>query len=235
PGPAGQAGQPAAPFIHLAALTALLYIVAPRLLIVVASSVRLWLYRRNPALPADFLTYARTLLRETGQVSALRGVVVTYAFTPTSEALAGLQDWLGQALGADVKLNVRHHVAYGDEDALTETLLTQPLSAADCAVLAMNLSGTPEAENHGAVIAALQRVNSQFLLVVDATTYAARVRDDPSLAPRMAEREAAWHAFATQRGQAACVVDLGRMRAGATPDPQLLERARTAFAPTVSS
>lgn len=229
----GETGAEAAVWIHWIALTAVLYIVIPRLLAALVVSVQLWRYRRQPALPAGFVPYARSILQAAGRVSSLAGYVVTYAYAPASEALAGLRALLGEALGADVQLESRATVAYGEEDAFVAGLGTAQLPAADCHVLLMSLSATPESENHGVMIEAVQRATARrepgCLLVVDESAYAARMGDDPVLSARRAQRATSWREFAAARNQPICIVELTRRRAGASPDTAVLDHMRKAL------
>src|SRR6185437_9947129 len=64
-------GAEAASWIHLIALTAALYIVAPRAILAVLSRYKLWRLSRRAPLPASLLGHARTLL-----VGASGGVVL---------------------------------------------------------------------------------------------------------------------------------------------------------------
>jgi hypothetical protein len=233
---AAAGGAPAASWIHLIALTTLLYLVLPRLLAVLLTSAALWRAERKPALPAAFAGYARSLLRETGRVSSLRAQVVTYAVDPSRDALAGLSVLLADALGGEVQAEVGARVAYGEEDEFIERVREQELPAADCQVLLMSLSATPESENHGVMIDALQRRRGPgFVLVVDASAYAARMGGDPALAGRVAERARSWREFAAARGQAACIADLSRLRAGDMPDPAARRDVREALQRTAGA
>jgi hypothetical protein len=232
-------GAPAGPFIHLIALTAVLYIVVPRMLLVLLTSLALWRQRRNPELPAAFMPYARALLRESGQVSGLVASVVTYAYAPSRDALAGLGALLVDALGSEVKVEVRASVAYGEEDTFVKRLRAQPLGPADCHLLLMSLASTPESENHGAMIDALQREHSRrrasFLLVIDESSYAARMSVDASLATRVTQRARGWREFASARNQSACIVDLSRVRVGDAPDSEAQKTMREALQRTASA
>jgi hypothetical protein len=230
-GPTG--GAPAGPFIHLIALTAVLYIVVPRLSLVLLNSVSLWRRRHNPPLPAAFMPYARGLLRESGRLSGLVASVVTYAYAPSRDALAGLGVLLADALGGELKVEVRAAVAYGEEDAFRERLRAQPLGAADCHLLLMSLAATPESENHGTMIEVLQRElhrrRASFLLLVDESSYAARMSADASLATRVTQRTRTWREFAAARNQSACIVDLSRVRVGDAPDSDAQKSVREAL------
>ena len=231
-------GASAAPFIHLIALTSLLYIILPRLLLAIATSSALSRQSRHPPLPAAFLPYARSILRETGRVSGLTAGVVSYAYTPAQDALAGLQALLADALGTDLNVQLRRSVAYGDEDSFAQQLTAAPLPPADCQVLLMNAAAMPESENHGAMIEAMQRGTSKqsgYLLVIDESAYVARMQADASLAPRIAERARNWRAFGAARNQPTAVVDLGRLRTGAEPDPSVVSDIQEALRRPVSA
>ncbi|HKP60782.1 MAG TPA: DUF2868 domain-containing protein [Polyangiales bacterium] len=232
-------GAPAASWIHLIALSAVLYIVLPRLIAVVLTSAALWRAERKPALPASFVAYARSLLLETGRVTGLRARVVTYAFDPSRDALAGLGVLLTDALGGQVEVEIGERVAYGEEDAFATRVREQQLPAADCQVLLMSLSATPESENHGVMIDAMSRARGRrgpgFVLVVDESAYAARMGGDPALSGRVAERARSWRDFASSRGQAPCIADLSRLRAGDTPDPAARRDVREALQRSASA
>jgi hypothetical protein len=212
-------GAPAAPFIHLFAVTAALYIGVPRLLAVLWSSLQLWRLSRHPTLPASFLPYARKILVQTGRVSGLRVLVYTYAYEPSSDSLAGLSALMADALGGEVKLEVRASVPYGEEDAFAEHVKREPLAAADAHVLLMSSSSTPESENHGVLIntlkTALRERAAGLLVLVDESTFAARMGADPALAARRAERARSWREFTSQLEAAACIVELRQLRPGA--------------------
>jgi hypothetical protein len=176
------------------------------------------------------------LLRETGRVDCLRAQVVAYAFEPTRDGLAGLSVLLSDALGGEVKAEVGARIAYGEEDAFIERVREQPLPAADYQVLLMSSSATPESENHGVMIDALQRRRGPgFVLVVDESAYTARMGGDPALSGRVAERARTWREFAASRGQAACIADLSRLRAGETPDPSARRDVREALQRSASA
>ena len=236
---AAASGAPAGPYIHLIALTATLYIIVPRLLLVVFASAALWNRRRHPELPAAFVPYARVLLRESGQVTGLSASVVTYAYAPTRDALIGLGSLLSDSLGGEVKVEVRASIAYGEEDAFVAGLRTQPLPAADCHLLVMSLAATPESENHGAMIEAMQRELSRrrtsFLLLVDESSYAARMSAETSLTTRIEQRSRSWRDFAAARSQTICIIDLSRLRPGGSSDSDARNSVREALQRTASA
>jgi hypothetical protein len=211
-------GAPAADFIHLIAVTLALYIGVPRLIAWVVCSLQLWQQRRTPQLPAAFIAYARKILVQTGRVSGLRAHVYTYAYEPSTDALAGLTALLADALGGEVKCELRAAVAYGEEDSFAERVAREPLAHADCYVLLMSLASTPESENHGVLMATLKRAlqgrGTGLIVLVDESPYAARLGDDPALAPRRAERARSWREFVSQLGETLCIAELRQLRPG---------------------
>jgi len=78
----------------------------------------------------------------------------------------------------------------------------------------MSLAATPEAENHGIVIAAARdaahraRPPAAVRVVVDESPYAQRFAADSSLAPRMEERRRLWRDFIAGYGLEADFVAL---------------------------
>ena len=168
----------------------------------------------------------------------MTAAVVSYAYTPARDSLAGLGALLADALGAELNVQLRNSVAYGDEDDFAQQLAAAPMAPADCQVLLMNAAATPESENHGAMIEAMQRGTSKqsgYLLVIDQSAYVERMHADASLAPRIAERARNWRAFGAARNQPTAVVDLSRLRAGAEPDPAVRRDIQEALRRPVSA
>jgi glycosyltransferase involved in cell wall biosynthesis len=82
---------------------------------------------------------------------------------------------------------------------------------ADIVVMPFSLATTPEAENHGEVLAgvrdrlAASRAGARLLVVVDEAPYAERMAGAPD---RIAERREAWRAFVRAHGLDAQFVSL---------------------------
>lgn len=209
-------GGEAAPWIHLIAITAVLYIVLPRLALAGVTTLLLWRQSRRPAAPASMLPYARGVLLGTGGVRHERVSVLAYAYAPGSEAAAGLEALLGAALGAGIRLELHAPVRYGEEEELEAQLAGGTGRTPDWNVLVMSLAATPEAENHGVIIAALRdhlaRAGSPaaLLVLIDESSYAARMQGDAGLEQRLEERRRAWREFVAGYGLTACIVDLSR-------------------------
>ncbi len=217
----GGGGVRAAPWIHLIAVTAVLWIVLPRALLALVATLRAARLARRAPLPAAALAHARDLLAGQGVETGGQPVdAVPYAFEPPPGADRALVRVLEAALGSSVRLALRAPVAYGAEDEFLRSLGGDGLAGSAVAIVC-NLAGTPEAENHGALIGGLRdavqrrRRGGRALVVVDASAYARRMGD--ALAARVDERATTWLEFARGYGVEALVVDLERL-AGEPPD-----------------
>ena len=208
-------GGDAAPWIHLIALTLLCYVVLPRLALAGVASLALARLGRASLLPEELRTYARDAFRGSGLVRSSGLTSVTpYAYEPSEASLVGLQRWLREASGADVRLERRTTLRYGEEDMAAQAFAIGAHQQADLHVVLMNLAATPEAENHGVVIAAARdaahraRPPGAVRIVVDESPYAARLAGDASLAPRLEERRRLWREFVAGYGLKADLASL---------------------------
>lgn len=225
-------GGDAARWIHLIALTAVLYIVLPRLLAALAAHMALWRHARNPPLPPTLLGYARTLLMGIGSGGVREtATVMPYAYEPKEPTLAGLESLLAAALGANLSMKVQPAVRYGEEATVT-TRLTE---AGTWTVLLMNLAATPEVENHGKLVSdardwlATHASASPLLVVIDEAPYVVRMRGDAGFESRVDERRRLWREFVAGYGLQACCVDLTQMRPGSAAELQARDSARAAL------
>jgi hypothetical protein len=200
-------GGDAAPWIHLIALSAALYVLVPRLLLAGATTVSLGWLARPGRLPEVLRPYASAVLAGGGLARGDGRVSVTpYAHEPSEAALAGLARWLESQAGTAVRLERRTTLRYGEEDMAATAFDLDAHRAADLHVVLMTLAATPEAENHGVVIAAARdaarraRPPAVVRVVVDETPYATRLAGDASLAPRLEERRQLWRQFVRSYG-----------------------------------
>jgi hypothetical protein len=227
-------GGEAASWIHLIALTAMLYIITPRLILAGISGFNLWRLSRNPPLPAAFIGYGRAVL--TGSAGGARREsvsVISFAYEPSPTSIAGLQTLLAATLGAIIKMEMRATVHYGQEDAFRATLTRSGADATDWTVLLMAAASTPEAENHGTVINTLRDSLAResqplpLLIVIDTGPYAARMQGDATFEQRLRERRNLWSEFVAGYGLSACLVDLSRItpESPAVTEAQELARA----------
>ena len=213
-------GGDAAPWIHLIALSLALYVLLPRLLLAGLATLSIVYHGRARALPESLHTYAVGVLRGGG---ALRSGGVTsvtpYAYDPSDAALAGLERWLGSVTHGEARVERRTTLRYGEEDMAGPAFDSGAHRVADLHLVLMNLAATPEAENHGAVIAAARdsarraRPPAAVRVVVDESPYAARMAGDASLATRLEERRRLWRDFVAGYGLEVDLVNLGDMPA----------------------
>ena len=200
-------GVNAAPWIHLFAASAFIYVIAPRLLLALVAGLNVARRRRRIILPGREDFYVRRLLRTASGRGALVEVV-PYSFTSRDELDERLRSLVGAALGDGTELRFDPSVAYGAED---EWLARAPASAeADHLVLLFNLSATPEAENHGAFAAgvAKARPGTAISALVEESAYRARLAGQSGTEARIAERRAAWERVLREAGQLPLFVDL---------------------------
>jgi hypothetical protein len=200
-------GGDAAPWIHLIAVTLLGVIVIPRLLLAGVASVRLAWLGRPGALPDALRQTAASTFRGSAMTRGGGIASVTpYAYEPPDAVIDGLQRWLGSVLPGEVTLERRPSLRYGEEDMAAAGFASGAHRAADLHIVLMSLAATPEAENHGIVIAAARdvahraRPPAAVRVVVDESPYAQRFAADGSLAPRLEERRRLWRAFVADYG-----------------------------------
>jgi hypothetical protein len=229
---AGGGGGDAARWIHLLALTAVLYIVVPRLLAALAAHLGLWRHGRNPPLPPTLLGYARTLIMSIGSGGVRETAnVVPYAYEPKELTLSGLESLLTATLGANLNMKVQPAVRYGDEASVTARLA----EATTWTVLLMTLASTPEVENHGKLVSdtrdwlASHASSSPLLVVIDEAPYVMRMRGDAGFESRVDERRRLWREFVAGYGLQACCVDLTQIRPDSAAELQARDSARAAL------
>jgi hypothetical protein len=226
-------GGEAATWIHLIAITAVLYIVLPRLLAAGAATFDLWRLARRIPLPATLLGYARALVIGVGSGTVGETAsVVPYAYEPKTSSLAGLESLLGATLGANLKIQMGDPVKYGDEETVATRLAA---TTATWHVILMTLASTPEVENHGAFLKAWRdwlvknATSAPLLIVIDEGPYAARMRGEMALEQRLQERRKLWREFVAGYGLRAVFADLIQIKPGAASEINARDEARSAL------
>ena len=226
-------GGEAAAWIHLIAITAVLYIVLPRLLAATVASFGLWRLSRQLPVPASLLGYARTLVMGVGSGTVGETAsVVPYAYEPKPPSVAGLESLLAATLGANLKVQVRDPVKYGDEETVATRLAAMSVT---WHVILLTLASTPEVENHGAFLTAWRdwlvknATSAPLLIVIDEGPYAARMRGDTALGQRVQERRKLWREFVAGYGLRAVFVDLIQIKPGAPSEINARDEARSAL------
>ena len=201
----------AARWLHLMALTLVVLVVLPRLLLGFVAG----LLERHRAtrlqVPLDEPYFQRLVRVFRGGPATVR--VLPYAYTPTPSSIATLQAILARHMGGSAAVTMSPPVAYGDEGAG---------SAAGGTVVLFNLATTPEQEVHGAFIAAMAATGMPPIVVIDEAAFRARVGGDTS---PIEARRALWRDTLDPLGVAPVFVDL------ATPDLIAAEAALDAASP----
>ena len=226
-------GGEAATWIHLIAITAVLYIVLPRLLAAGAVTFGLWNLSRRIPLPANLLGYTRALVIGVGSGAVGETAnVVPYAYEPKATSIAGLESLLGATLGANLKMRTGDPVKYGDEETVAARLAA---TTATWHVILMTLASTPEVENHGAFLGAWRdwlvrnATSAPLLIVIDEGPFALRLRGESVFEQRLQERRKLWRDFVAGYGLRAVFADLIQIKPGAPSEINARDEARSAL------
>ena len=215
------AGASAAPWIHLYALTLVLFVLIPRLALAGWSAWRARALSRRFPLPLDVAYFQRLLRYRQG--GAARVQVLPYAQAASPQAEQGLRAVFRAMLGEAAQVHVAPVVAFGEEEALAAA---QRVPAGTTLVAALfDLTATPEAENHGRFVELLAQAAQQparsgtaaaVVMLVDETAFARRF-GSPS--ERIGQRREAWRKLAESLRMVPVFVNL------AAPDLAAAERA----------
>jgi hypothetical protein len=215
---AGGPGVNAAPWIHLYAATIAIFVLVPRALLALGTGLAARRLERRFPLALDD-AYSQRLARQVSGEAA-RVSVVPYGHQPSPQAALALQSIVGRVFGPHALLSIAPGVEWGGEDALPASVLpTGPLALV---VPLFSLVSTPEAENHGAFLAALrERLGPGTALVafVDESSFRKRFAQQPA---RLEERRGAWREALSAAGVQPLLLDLDQ------PDPASVESALAA-------
>ena len=222
----GQAGggAPAAAWIHLLALTLVLVVLLPRVLLALVAQARgRWRAARFP-MPLEQPYYQRLARLQRG--GAAQVVVFPYGSAVSPQATLGLRALLADAFGPRVALEVAPGIAFGAED---EAPLAVP-AATSHAIALFDLSATPESENQGRflrrLVAALPP-GAALAVLLDETQFARRFG---GLGDRLAERREAWRLWGEAHRSVPLALALEAPAAGDAP-----ARLQAAFATPASA
>ncbi len=200
------AGQPAtasaAHWIHLYAAMLGLFVIAPRLVLAAIAGSRAAWRARHIALPLQD-PYFQRLLRELQDATA-QVQVLPHGAAPSPQTTLALREWLAAACGDSLQLRLAAPTPYGQEDAAAAAEPGTTLR-----VLLVDLGSTPEDDTQGRLLATLQAQReapgAALLVLADEAVFRRRFAQLPE---RLAERRAAWQAFATQHGAGFLAIDL---------------------------
>jgi hypothetical protein len=184
---------PAAPWIHLYAAMLTLGVVLPRLALSGWALARAARLATRMPLPWDEPYFQRLAREGSGRGAVVQ--VVPHAALPGAAAVLALRERLARELGDEVQLRIGAAVAHGDEEAAA----IGPEAGCTHRAAWFDMAATPDPESQGRLLKALQRAAPALprLLVVDETAFARRFGTLPE---RLAQRRAAWQAFADAQG-----------------------------------
>ncbi len=209
----------AAPWIHLWALTAALFVGLPRLALTGVFSLRCGRLRRRicVALPAGYLRR----LQASVDTSERRLEVVPFSVRLPAPAIEGLKQLLYDLFGPRSEIRLRPALDYGFEP--------DQLEAGDSRLrlVLFGLAQTPEVEVHGELLRHLSAdlPDGQALLaMVDGSAYRRRLEGTGG-AERLTERRRAWDRVVRDAGLEAVHVELSE------PDDEVLSRMLAAAWP----
>jgi Protein of unknown function (DUF2868) len=204
----GSAGERAARWIHLYAITLGLFVVLPRMLLAAWSA---WRARRSPgqrALPLDE-PYFRALLRD-GPALPRPVTVLPYSYTLSAPQVKALPQALVDAIGPGAQPLVKPMLALGAEDALPASALED--ANGDVAAL-FAATATPERETHGAFVQTLAKALSgraALTVLIDESALRQRAGTASDAQLRITQRRAAWQRMLHDLSlPAPCFIDLG--------------------------
>ncbi|HYI86045.1 MAG TPA: DUF2868 domain-containing protein [Burkholderiales bacterium] len=231
----GAGGERAANWIHLLTATVAIFIVLPRLVLVLLGTFAVWRRSLRTALPPTLTAYFRKTFGGEGVLVRTAITVMPYAYEPSGDALIELRRQLTAALGENGVIDLRPPVRYGDEETLLRS--AGDSRSVDVLVVLMNLAATPEDENHGAVIAGVRqrftpaRASGKALVILDERPYAERMGSLGGPVERMSERRRLWQSFVEKHGLKAYFATLVPPAADlpAAPQEPDVERLRSAL------
>lgn len=204
----------AAPFIHLWAATALLFVIVPRTLFWLLESWNVSRLERRLTirLPQAY----RRRLRSAGQTVSHQLDLWPYSYQPSARSVEQGQRLLLDVFGSKCQVSLAPSLTYGDgivvegedESEDGEQLLRRPRGR--CIVVLFNLAQTPENEVHGELLRQLQEnlASGQSLVVwVDTGPYRRRLEGDVG-ASRLDDKRRAWERLLNERSLQALFLDL---------------------------
>ena len=200
-GPGRAATGSAAPWIHLFAATLALFVVAPRALLALGAALQAWRRARRFEIPLAEPYFQRLLVAARRRQARVE--VLPHGAPPSSQAVLGLRAVLAETFGEDVALHIAAPVRYGEEDP---GALPAPDPGATLVVALFDLAVTPEPETQGRLVDALrERAGAPLVLLADESAFRRRFATLPQ---RVAERRAAWQAFAEAHGLGFVAIEL---------------------------
>ncbi len=209
----GHTGENAAPWIHLYAATAAIFIILPRLTLASAAAYREFHWRADFPMPGfDEPYFQRLLSADRGAGQLIR--VVFYSYEIGSRTKEILQAFLGDLFGWKVSIDFAPILGYGEEDSFLTSIRQSTWTVPDHLIIIFNMASTPEEDIHGRLLEGLKeqamegRIARQLLLILDESVYRKRMNEQGGLRFRIEERRAAWQSLAKAHGIGIAAFDL---------------------------
>jgi len=228
----------AATWIHRYALTTLLLVIGPRMLLAARAFVRA--QRRAANLPVDLgEPYFMRLTPGVGQPVHVE--ILPYGIAFVHGARDTLRDLVRDIVGGAAEVRIEDAAPYGAEPEAVLPAGAGP--GAGCGVewwrmLVFSLAQSPEDEVHGALITRLVAWVSEVrpgsrraLVILDASAYRLRLAGSGAERQRVAERQHAWDLVGQRAGAAIVHLDLVEDVA----DDQVLIRLRRSVWPPLAA
>ncbi len=210
---AAQPGENAAAWIHLYALTAALFIVAPRLALALWSAISARRLQHSLPFAVNGDPYFRRLLAaRQGKGEVVR--VIPHSYHPSARTKEALEALFTELHGARARIELTAPIAFGDEENYFGGSVRSEEGAPDYLVVLFNIASTPEDESQGALIAAFQRAlreageTSRLLIVLNESPYRQQFGGHGDMEPRLAERRQTWESMLRRYGVEAVSLDL---------------------------
>lgn len=193
---------PAAPWIHLWALTTAGVVVLPRLVLAAMQLARSAGLARSVPVDPIAGSFRALLVAERG--ADIRIHVLPYSYAPGSRQLDTLRELLHDLYGLEARIDVRDPVAYGTELAGSDDV------APTSVIVVYGLVQSPEREVHARYLEEWMERGGEphVLAVLDASSWRERFGEDEE--QRQAERVRAWDRVLREIGLTALHIDLGQ-------------------------
>jgi hypothetical protein len=217
-----EASGEAAIWIHLWAVTVLLVVAVPRVLLAWGAGWREQRLAHGLRPPLDEPYFLRIL--SVGRGAGMRVEVVPYGYRPTPPVAERIRALLLDLFGSRTLFHAADPVGYGETLAPTAPDPGQ----STCIAVVVSLAQSPEPEVHGELLETLRdRMeaapgDARVLLLLDEDPYRERLEPD---APRLAERRRAWERLASDAG-----VGVVALSGRGGSDDETLRCARVALA-----
>ncbi|MCL4747779.1 MAG: DUF2868 domain-containing protein [Burkholderiaceae bacterium] len=211
-------GEGAARWIHLYAASIALLVVMPRAALAAANGWRARGLARRFELPLDDPYFVALIGAHSGLKVRVR--IVPYSYRLGPQAALALEALVRSAFGANSLASIATAIEFGDEAALDASVLGEDTHEIVAALFAA--TATPEAETHGAFLAALAALvpaGAPMLVLVDESTFYERFGRDAQALARRDERRRAWARMLDSIDLQPVFVDLAAADSGPAAQP----------------